>query len=201
MARAAVLPLPEIDLPSAAMWRRIAGGFGALVLAAYALIVCALAVVQPDFGWDMLAYAAAVFEWNGATPEAAHAAAYAAVEANTSPAQFTALQSGDAYRVAQAESWQAFHSVQPLYTAKLAYIALLAALDPLVGGPVRAAWLVNWVSVAAFVALIGWWLHRHCLWLTAPLVAAALMALNFADTVNSPMPDLAAAALVLAGSY
>src|SRR5690606_21653231 len=105
-----------------AIYRRHPVILGLILLALYIVIVMAVAVVQPQTDWDMLAYVAIAAEHRFETPEALHAYAYGVIRDSVSPAVFEGLtNNGGGYRSQMYADPAGFVSMLGMYRVKWLY--------------------------------------------------------------------------------
>ena len=170
------------------------------LLALYVFAVAATAWFHPVANWDAIAYAAAVERKHGLSDEALHAAAYAVVREWVSPDDYRKLTLDRAYRVRQAADPRAFASMLPFYETKLGYVAAARALTPWLG-TFDALRLVSVASVLAIGAVALAWLAGAGALPWAGAVALALGLSGFGTVAAITVPDLLAAALLLAMAW
>lgn len=170
-------------------------GFGFI---GFIAMLFALAVFQPGYSFDLVAYLGAALQQfdPGASPMQAWELTRQAVPEDV----YRDLTNAYEYRVVQSSDEAAFVSNLPLYSAKMGYIYLLGWTAGLLGWIAAA----NWISLAAGLLLglvcLVWMARENCLQ-AAPVVAVALLALNYFDALRYPSPDVVATALAMAAAY
>lgn len=173
--------------------------FLAFAMVAVLSLIALFAVLKPDPNWDSLAYFALALERTGDTPADIHAKAYKAVRQTASPGAFEQLTMDDAYRQRQFTDPAAFHSMLPMYAVKSGYVASLKHLASLTD-VATAAQILNILSLAAIAALMLWWMLRANFLQAIPFLLPLLLVLQTREMVAGVMPDLPAAALLLAAA-
>lgn len=183
------------------LYARFAVPIGVALFSAYVLLTALTAVVLPDANWDMLAYVAAAGEATHPTPEALHDYAYGAVKDAVSPQDYSALTDDDGgYRSHMATDPAGFHSMLPMYRVKFLYVEALSTLTNAMQ-PVAAMRAIQVFATLFFGAVILFWLRSAGALALAPVLAAVLMAAEFAYVARCNTPDLLASALLMAGLY
>ncbi|MEP0944096.1 MAG: hypothetical protein ABJH63_03480 [Rhizobiaceae bacterium] len=166
--------------------------------ALFVLAISAVAMFQPGYSFDMVAYlgAAIAISEPGAQPMLAWDLVRQAAPADV----YQDLSAGNDYRLAQSSNASAFESVQPLYSAKIGYIYLLNLLAAPVGW-IKAAFWSSLVSGLVLGLICLLWMAREKCLQGAPLVMAVLLAGNYFDALSYPGPDVIAAMLTLVAVY
>ncbi len=157
-----------------------------------------LALLQPGYSFDLVAYLGAALHHQDAGADPMQA--WEIVKQVTSEDVFRDLSTANEYRLTQSSDQSAFISTLPLYSAKIGYVYWLNGLAPLLGW-VKVAQLSSMLFSLLFglIALV-WMIRENCLH-GAPIVAAALLATNYFDTMRYASPDIIAAATTLAAIY
>ena len=191
-------PPPVISGHLAGAWLRL-GRIAAPVLYLAAMVALgALAWLRPIHGWDTLPYLTLAM-WDGSTTfDFVHREIYRIVQAGLSPAEFTALAEGDAYRLRQYVDPDAFRSMLGMYEVKWLYIRLL---DVFAGHfePLKAMIALNIAALALMTIAVGAWTSRHRLWLVLPLGPALVFATGAGELVRLTTPDMLCLAFGMSG--
>ncbi|WP_202304495.1 hypothetical protein [Mesorhizobium sp. L-8-10] len=157
--------------------------------AAICLLVSAYALVRPDYNWDMVAYVAAALEDRHPDPAELHAETWKRVSEGASQSQLYHLQYGTPYNKHQWENPADFQSQLSMYRVKVAYVALIEALEPLTG-LVKASMLLSILPSLALGALCLWLLGRDDALQGAFLLAPVLMLAGYAHMTTAVVPDM-----------
>lgn len=186
-----------------AVWR--AWDFAAPVLAPLSIIgflavMLLIDWLRPIHNWDTLAYLGVVArDWLGMTdPQAIHAYAYDTVLAAVSPGAFEELTQMDEYRQRQFADPAAFNSMLGMYDVKWGYVALLAALGPIVGA-YEAGFLINVFAAALLSASLIWWFAQTRMLHLAFVAPALMMLSNIVGFGTADIPDFLMFALTITG--
>ncbi|MGI9356129.1 MAG: hypothetical protein ACR2PF_13330 [Rhizobiaceae bacterium] len=174
--------------------------FLGLILVAVLSLMALFAVLKPNPNWDSLAYFALALEKSGDTPAQIHAKAYDAIKKSASPGAFKQLTMDDAYRKRQYRDPDAFQSMLPMYAVKSGYIATLKQLSSFVG-IANAAHAINFAALFAIAGVMLWWMRQGGFLQAIPFVLPVLFVLQTHEMIAGVMPDLPAAALLLAATW
>jgi len=162
----------------------------------FVLGIAAFGMLFPSYPYDLVAYIGAALLPVGV--DQSHAQAWGLIREAAPPDVYQDLSTANPYRVAQSTNPEAFASIAPLYTIKLGYISLLQALGPILGW-VKSAQLINLVAVLAIGTTSLFWMVTQKTVHAAPVVAATLFLIGYADAAQNPVPDALATALFLPG--
>lgn len=180
------------------VWQRPGELGGAAVLILYVAAACLLVLFSPKHVWDMIAYVAAVYEFDGTLGHDLHVKAYALVQQNVSDTDFAVLTGGGPFRAAQYADPDAFITILGFYRVNLLYIDFAQFLttwfDPLAA--------LRWISVISAAAMglvtLVWLGSNRCLTM-APLAIIALIVADFVDIASLATPDLFSSVFLVAG--
>ena len=175
---------------------RLGSLIGAAAIIGFFAVILVIDWLRPAADWDNLAYLGVVArDWMGLSdPAAIHAFAFDAVRQATTPENWAALTSNDAYRERMASDPQAFVSMLGMYDVKWLYVALLAALFPWLGTDAGLA-INGAAALLLAVSLIGWMQARGILRFGLA-VPALLMIAGLPGSAMSDIPDFLALALM-----
>ncbi len=160
-----------------------------LFFAAVCLLVSAYALVRPDYNWDMVAYVAAALEDRHSDPVELHAETWKRISEGASQSQLYHLQYSNPYNKHQWENPVDFQSQLSMYRVKVAYVALIEALEPLVG-LVKASMLMSIIPSLALGGLCLWWLGRDDALQGAFVLAPVLMLADYTHMTTAVVPDM-----------
>lgn len=180
-----------------AIWVRHGAALGLALLGGFFATVMVIGWLRPVHAWDMVAYLAAAWKGDFATPQALHSAVWEAIRLETSPERFAMLAEGDAYRRRQFTDALAFASQIGMYEVKWLYVQMIRWIAP-VTGAMHAAYVINIAAAAGLFAVLAWWLKAVRMLNLAPLVVALLMVAGFPALAMAESPDLLNVALVTA---
>lgn len=161
----------------------------AVFFAAVCLLVSAYALVRPDYNWDMVAYVTAALEDRHPDPVELHAETWKRISEGASQSQLYHLQYSTPYNKHQWENPVDFQSQLSMYRVKVAYVALIEALEPLVG-LVKASMLMSILPSLALGALCLWWLGRDDALQGAFVLAPVLMLADYTHMTTAVVPDM-----------
>ena len=131
------------------VWVRHGAWIGLALLVAFFVAVMVVGWLRPVHAWDMVAYLAAAWKGDHATPQALHFAVWEAVRQGTDPDRLAMLSEGDAYRLRQYTDPLAFYSQIGMYEVKWLYVQLIRWIAPLTGA-MHAAYAINIAAAAGF---------------------------------------------------
>ncbi|MGO4834507.1 hypothetical protein AB4144_19810, partial [Rhizobiaceae sp. 2RAB30] len=160
-----------------------------LFFAAVCLLVSAYALVRPDYNWDMVAYVAAALEDRHSDPVELHAETWKRISEGASQSQLYHLQYSNPYNKHQWENPVDFQSQLSMYRVKVAYVALIEALEPLTG-LVKASMLMSIIPSLALGALCLWWLGRDDALQGAFVLAPILVLADYSHMTTAVVPDM-----------
>lgn len=178
-------------------WTRHGAWIGLVLLGTFFGAVMLIGWLRPVHAWDMVAYLAAAWKGDFATPQALHHAVWEAVRLGTEPDRFAVLAEGDAYRVRQFTDPLAFYSQLGMYEVKWLYVQMIRWIAPFTGA-MQAGYAINVAACAGLFAILAWWLHSVRMLNLAPLVIALLMVAGFPALAMAESPDLLNVMLVAA---
>ncbi|MCU0830717.1 MAG: hypothetical protein MUC58_04225 [Rhizobiaceae bacterium] len=179
-------------------WAVVAPVAGPFLVFAFLFAVLGYEYLKPQFNWDMIAYLASAMDEAGVPFFEVHATVYEAIRAVAPAGDFTALTTGDAYRLRQFEDSAALQSMLPMYEVKWLYVALLGIALPLFG-VAHAALAINSLAALLFGASLWAWMSRHRLQRFAPVLLGVFIALNGPDLMRGMGPDFVTLALLTSG--
>ncbi len=180
------------------MWQRPGELGGAAVLILYVAAVCAVVLFYPQPYWDMIAYVATIYEFDGTLGHDLHVKAYGLVQRNVSEVEFAVLTGGGPFRKAQYADPDAFITMLGFYRVNLLYIDFAQFLTNWVD-PLAALRWVSTISAAAIGLLTLLWLGQNRCLTLAPLAIVALIISGYVETAWLPTPDLFSAVFLVAG--
>ncbi|HWK64467.1 MAG TPA: hypothetical protein VNS34_05980 [Rhizobiaceae bacterium] len=175
---------------------RLAMAFFALVC----LAISAYALVRPDYNWDMVAYVATALEDRHSDPAELHAETWMRIAEDASEAQLYHLQYGNPYNRNQWENPADFQSQLSMYRVKIAYTAMLRAVEPITG-LVTASILLSVLPSLALGALCLYWLGREDALQGAVLLAPMLLLADYGHMTTAAVPDMLASLISLFAVY
>ena len=176
---------------------RLAVLFFVAIMAAVSLYT----LVRPDYNWDMLAYVATALEDRHADPVALHGETWRQIEAGASTAQLDHLRSGNPYNRHQWENPVDFQSQLSMYRVKVAYVALLRAVEPLAGNLVKASIWLSEIPSFGIGLLCLYWLYREGALQGAFVLGPLLVIAHYADMTSAVSPDVLVALVSLLAIY
>ena len=164
----------------------------------FVLAITTVAVFQPGYSFDLVAYFGATLSF--INPTADPMQAWELLRQAAPDAVYQDLSASNDYRLAQSSDPSAFASNMPLYSAKIGYIYLLHWLSAPLGFVKAALWSSHVAGLLLGLICLIWMVREKCLQ-GAPLVAAVLLASNYFDALSYPSPDIIASMLTLAAIY
>ncbi|WP_156381053.1 hypothetical protein [Aminobacter sp. DSM 101952] len=164
---------------------RLATAFFAVVC----LAISAYALVRPDYNWDMVAYVATALEDRHSDPVELHAETWKLIGERASDTQLYALQQSNPYNLNQWQNPADFQSQLSMYRVKVAYIATLRALEPVVG-LVNAAILLSVLPSLALGGFCLFWLAREDALQGVFVLAPLLVLADYAHMTTAVVPDM-----------
>lgn len=167
---------------------------------AVCLLIAAYALVRPDYNWDMVAYVATALEDRHPDPVELHAETWERISEGASQSQLYHLQYSNPYNRHQWENPADFQSQLSMYRVKVAYIALLRALEPITGF-VKAAILLSVLPSLALGVLCLYWLGRANALQGAFLLAPVLLLADYAHMTTAVVPDMLVSFVSLLAVY
>lgn len=171
-----------------------------LFFAGFCLAISAYGLVKPDYNWDMVAYVATALEDRHAEPAELHAQTWKRIAEGASPSRLYDLQYGNPYNRNQWENPADFQSQLSMYRVKVAYIALLRGLEPVLG-LVDALILLSVLPSLALGVFCLYWLGRDNAMQGAFLLAPTLMLADYAHMTTAVTPDMLVSLVSLAAIY
>lgn len=172
----------------------------AAIFALGILVVAAYAVVRPDYNWDMVAYVATAIEDDYPAAEDLHRETWSRIEAGASERQLSHLKFSSPYNLNQWEKPEDFKSQLSMYRVKVAYVAALKALEPVIG-VVKATFLLSILPSVLFGTLVLWWLWREKALQAAFLVLPVLMVADYLPLSTVVTPDMLVSFVSLVAIY
>lgn len=183
------------------LYSRQAVLLGVAAFMLYVAIAIVVSYAQPQTDWDALAYLGIAAERLYDTPAALHAYAYGVVEASVKPAAFIQLtQDGGGYRSQMLADPAGFVSMFGMYRVKWLYIEAVAGLSHFME-PMTAMRVISGASALAVAGVVLLWLKAERALVLAPVIAAILALMGYADLARGLMPDMLFSMLLLAGLY
>ncbi|MEZ5812879.1 MAG: hypothetical protein R3D45_15830 [Rhizobiaceae bacterium] len=154
-------------------------------------VVCiaAYGVVRPDYNWDMLAYVATALENRYEDPQALHEHAWAEITPGARESQLYKLKAGNPYNLHQWENPADFKSQLSMYRVKIAYVALMRALEPLTG-LAQAAILLSVLPALGVGLLVLLWLWQRQALQGAVVAMPLLVLADYAHMTTASSPDM-----------
>lgn len=183
-----------------AVWVRHGAALGVALMGGFFAAVMVIGWLRPVHAWDMVAYLAAAWKGDFATPQALHHAVWEAVRLETTQDRFAMLAEGDAYRHRQFTDALAFYSQIGMYEVKWLYVQMIRWIAP-VTGAMHAAYAINVAAAAGLFAMLAWWLKAVRMLNLAPLVVALLMVAGFPALAMAESPDLLNVTLVTSAIF
>jgi hypothetical protein len=175
---------------------RTAALFMALAVAA----IAAYGTLKPDYNWDMVAYIATALENRIADPVALHAETWAEIDAGASEDEQFKLKKSNPYNLNQWENPADFQSQLSMYRVKVAYVAMLRALEP-VTGLIGASLLLSILPAVVFGFLCLWWMQRENALQGAFVLVPVLLIADYSRMTSAVTPDMVLALVSIAALY
>jgi hypothetical protein len=178
--------------------RSLSIGYATVILLGMALMFS-----RPNYNWDMLPYSALAFSYDNVSPDSLHALAYHEAERVLPAAKYALLvDSTNAYRRQALRDPQFFGRELSFYSIKPLYVAAIWGFHHLGFSMPQATVLPSVISFALIAALLLAWTRRL---VPEPYAVALSLSVALAPFVlqnaRESAPDLAAAVLLLTGSY
>lgn len=174
---------------------------GALFLLLTALSVTAYGVIRPDYrNWDMVAYVATALENRYDDPQQLHAETWAIIEPEISEWQEHHLKYSNPYNLHQWENPADFQSQLSMYRVKVAFIAFVRLLEPLVG-TLSAITVLSALSSLGIGLLCLWWLWRADTLQSSVFLVPLLLISDYSRMTAAAYPDVAASFVSLLAIY
>lgn len=156
--------------------------------------------LKPDYNWDMVAYIATALEDRIDDPVALHAETWREIEKGASEANLYHLQYGNPYNRNQWENPVDFQSQLSMYRVKVGYIAMLRAMEPLVGLD-KASILLSILPSVAFGFFCLFWLRQEDALQGAIVLVPMLGVADYLHMTTAVTPDMLVALVSLAAIY
>lgn len=172
---------------------------GVAFFCTFSVLVFLIAVIKPEFNWDMAAYLASALQDNFSTAEDLHTEVWSLMQAGSSENQFYKLTAGNPYNLHNYENPSAFVSMLPMYDIKVAYIAIIQFAGQYIGIVNASIWISALSSLAVGLACLVWMSSRGFLQ-ASPIVALMLMLSGYFYMSRIVTPDLAVAAFIIAAA-
>lgn len=188
------------SLVRAAGSKRLLDRLAAVFFALVCLAISAYALVRPDYNWDMVAYVATALEDRYSDPAELHAETWKRISEGASEPQLYHLQYGNPYNRNQWEKPADFQSQLSMYRVKIAYTALLRAIEPFTG-LVTASILLSVLPSLALGALCLYWLGRESALQGAFLLAPMLLLADYGHMTTAVVPDMLVSLVSLLAIY
>jgi hypothetical protein len=191
---------PARSLAQALANKLLLDRLAAVFFGAVCLLIAANALVKPDYNWDMVAYVATALEDRHPDPVELHAETWERISEGASQSQLYHLQYSNPYNRHQWENPADFQSQLSMYRVKVAYIALLRALEPITG-LVEAAMLLSVLPSLALGVLCLYWLGRENALQGAFLLAPVLVLADYTHMTTAVVPDMLVSLVSLLAVY
>lgn len=172
---------------------------GIVFFCVFAAVIFLLAVIKPEYNWDMAPYLASALQDNYSTAEDLHTQVWSLMKAGSSENQFYKLTAGNPYNLYNYENPSAFASMLPMYDVKIAYIAIIKFAGQYIGVVNASIWL-SALSSLAFSLVCLFWMSNKGFLQAAPIVVLALLLSGYFYMSRIATPDLAVAVFILAGA-
>lgn len=147
------------------------------------------AMVRPDYNWDMVAYVATALENRIKDPDELHARTWAEIEPGARVAQLYHIQAGNPYNLHQYENPVDFQSQLSMYRVKVAYVALMRAMEPVFGLAMASLLLSVLPAIGVGLVCLFWLWQRQALQ-SAVFVAPLLVLADFSHMTTAVSPDM-----------
>lgn len=181
--------------------RSLLDRLGALFLLLTVLAVAAYGWLRPDYrNWDMVAYVATALENRFEDADTLHAETWALIEPEASEWHKYHLKFSNPYNLHEWENPADFQSQLSMYRVKVAYIALLRLLEPLMG-LVTASIFLSVVPSLGVGLLCLWWLWRTDALQGAFFLVPLLLVADYSRTTAAAYPDMLVSFLSLVAVY
>ena len=156
--------------------------------------------VKPWYNWDMSAYFAATMRHldPSLSNEELHQRSWSLIEDFTPEREFTKLTQSGEYRQHMYADPDDFISMLPMYEVKKLYLTVGRWLTPIVGLK-QAFYLQSSLALIGVGLVLLYWMSRGGFLQSAPLVAGALLSVNFFKLGLYVTPDLPAAVFLIWG--
>lgn len=147
------------------------------------------AMVRPDYNWDMVAYIATALENRIEDAGELHARTWAEIEPGARESQLYHLQASNPYNLHQYENPIDFQSQLSMYRVKIAYVAMIRALEP-IAGLAQASILLSVLPSLALGLLCLFWLWQREALQSAVFVAPLLVLADYSHMTTAVSPDM-----------
>lgn len=191
---------PAKRLVQAAASKTLLDRLAAAFLALVCLAISAYALVRPNYNWDMVAYVATALEDRYTDPTELHAQTWNRISEGASDSQLYHLQYSNPYNRNQWENPADFQSQLSMYRVKIAYTAVLRALEPFTG-LVTASILLSVLPSLALGALCLYWLGREGALQGAFILAPMLLLADYGHMTTAVVPDMLVSLVSLFAIY
>ncbi|MGM0633813.1 MAG: hypothetical protein ACQETO_11665 [Pseudomonadota bacterium] len=159
-----------------------------------------LALANPIYSWDVVAYTGSVLDWSLRDAARVHEQTYALLRDTVPEAAYGSLVASE-YSAAMADNADLFYSQLSQYQVKPLYVALLAGLGLFGLDPVQAGFIVSLGSGLLLCLLCyGWLRHYVSGWVALPVVIALAFGARIFDLSRIVLPDTLSAVMIFAAA-